>query len=446
MADFNAYSLCRQAQAHYLAFISRNTADSVPQQIAEHIGQCGHCRGQIEQLSHILNSPASAGVVSQTKNAAEMLKMHFSYLGRKVTCNTVKPFLPALLDQALEIKIPTPITVHIDNCPNCPKNLETIRELNLPRVDLCRLSQMFAEKTKHTYIYAPAVQSAISEIIDHPESGIETVYYTIDSQDAKIPSPQNTGNLYSGFPINVEVSNAGVKKQITFPTAVTPGSARRFTPLVKFGGLAAAIAITALIFFLAKPAAPLKQIHKAVLNAKNVYIESFAPNSEPTGEKWFSRALGIYIIGSGINKELYDVKNGFKRTHAVATGQVVGTSLSAEEAAGTKMLLSSTLGLMPFENISELPAGSQWRRLADRNEQVNMPAQEVYDLLWTQKSDDGSEVSSKWRIFVNPENHLPARTEFYQKLPDKQEYILKSFNVISYPSNDEIRAIVKALF
>lgn len=451
MVAFNAYSLCREAEAYYLAFIVGNGQDTAPQQITDHIRQCRYCRSQIERLGHILDCAPSNDTVFQTKDTGTMLKLHFAYLGRQVTCNIVKPFLPTLLDHALEIKIPTPITVHLDHCQNCSNDLETIRELNLSRVQLCKLSQALADKTKDKYINSPNVQAAASKIIDRPESGIVTVCHAIDSQDAKIPSAGHHGDLYAGFPINVEVSDINTKKQAALPTAViteTNGfSVRRLTPIVKFGGLAAAVAIAALIFLFTKPAVSLKQIHKSVMKAENVYIASFTPDStEPRDEKWVSRTHGIYMLISDNKKEMYDIKNNLYRTRIIATGQTTESPLSPDNAAGTKMFLNGTFGLMPFENISELPRGSQWHRLTDRNEQDNTSILEVYDLLWTQKTGDGSAVGNKWRVFVNAESRLPTRTEFYQILPDKQEYTLKSFNVVSYPSNDEIEAIVKALF
>ncbi|NQT03459.1 MAG: hypothetical protein HQ580_15640, partial [Planctomycetes bacterium] len=64
----------------------------------------------------------------------------------RVTCNTVRPFLPGLLDPALETRIPTPITAHLDNCRACAEDLEAIKRLNLNRTRLYRLSQLFAEK------------------------------------------------------------------------------------------------------------------------------------------------------------------------------------------------------------------------------------------------------------------------------------------------------------
>ncbi|MFC1781662.1 hypothetical protein ACFLZ8_05315 [Planctomycetota bacterium] len=73
-----------------------------------------------------------------------MLKLHFAYLGNKVTCNNVKPFLPVLSDSRLGVRIPTPITVHLDNCSQCQKDMQTIADINLNRIQLYRLSQLFS--------------------------------------------------------------------------------------------------------------------------------------------------------------------------------------------------------------------------------------------------------------------------------------------------------------
>jgi hypothetical protein len=62
-----------------------------------------------------------------------------------VTCQTVRPFLPSLAAPLLKIRIPTPITVHIDNCLTCKENLQKIQSLNLSLKQLFVLGQIFAE-------------------------------------------------------------------------------------------------------------------------------------------------------------------------------------------------------------------------------------------------------------------------------------------------------------
>ncbi|MFZ0034453.1 MAG: hypothetical protein WAK60_05640, partial [Sedimentisphaerales bacterium] len=107
-----------------------------------------------------------------------MLKLHLAYIGKPVTCETVKPFLPGLLDAALKIRIPTPITIHIDNCRECSEDLETIRRLNLSRKQLRRLSQLFADEPAGSNISCTEAQNAIP-------SAVSIVFSETDSEVLK---------------------------------------------------------------------------------------------------------------------------------------------------------------------------------------------------------------------------------------------------------------------
>jgi hypothetical protein len=104
-------------------------------------------------------------------------------------------------------------------------------------------------------------------------------------------------------------------------------------------------------------------------------------------------------------------------------------------------IISSSFGLIPFEDITVLPKNSQWHRLTDVSMPGNTSTMEVYDLLWV----DGPSVSNRWRVYVDPETKLPRRTEFYQMMSDEQEYVLKSFMLIDYPTDDEMQTIIKEL-
>ena len=150
----NPNLLCEQAKLHYYDFLQIENRGLVPDSVINHIQQCQHCQEQANQLEGVLSQTEAhperqLGQVSSAIIA--ILKLHFSYISKRVTCETVKPFLPSLLDPALEIRIPTPITAHLDNCQKCAEDLETIRGLNLKRRQLHRLGQLFAaELPNHT--------------------------------------------------------------------------------------------------------------------------------------------------------------------------------------------------------------------------------------------------------------------------------------------------------
>ncbi len=163
MIAHNFNSLCKQAELYYYDFLSNESQELIPEFIIDHINHCQHCHEQINQLKDVLSQVEDYIDPKQKQVSFAIvtwLKLHFAYVGKPVTCETVKPFLPSLLEPALEIRIPTPITVHLDNCQRCSEDLDMIRKLNLSRKQLRRLSQLFAEKRGEDNVSCSRAQAA----------------------------------------------------------------------------------------------------------------------------------------------------------------------------------------------------------------------------------------------------------------------------------------------
>ena len=164
MIAHNFNSLCKQAEQYYYDFLSNESQELIPEFIIDHINHCQHCHEQINQLKDVLSQVEDYIDPKQKQVSFAIvtwLKLHFAYVGKPVTCETVKPFLPSLLEPALEIRIPTPITVHLDNCQRCSEDLDMIRKLNLSRKQLRRLSQLFAEKPGEDSVSCSQAQAAV---------------------------------------------------------------------------------------------------------------------------------------------------------------------------------------------------------------------------------------------------------------------------------------------
>ena len=168
MVATNFNSLCKEAELYYYDFLCKEGQKLVPQFVLDHIKECKHCQEQLSGLSCVLSIAETHTEPEQEQvNSATtiMLKLHLACLGKPVTCETVKPLLPSLLDPALELGIPTPITVHMDNCHKCSEDLETIRRLNLNRKQLRRLSQLFADKPEESNISCTEAQNAVPSVV-----------------------------------------------------------------------------------------------------------------------------------------------------------------------------------------------------------------------------------------------------------------------------------------
>ncbi|MCK4822254.1 hypothetical protein KA005_41205, partial [bacterium] len=94
-----------------------------------------------------------------------LLRLHFEYIGEPVKCDTVKPFLASLADPVLEIRIPTPITTHLDKCKACRDDLQMLLDLHLPHKYLCRLGQILADKPIEDDFSCSQAQVAIPAVV-----------------------------------------------------------------------------------------------------------------------------------------------------------------------------------------------------------------------------------------------------------------------------------------
>jgi len=557
MVATNPNQSCKQAEPHYYDFILGVREEPIPQHIVHHIEQCPKCQEQLNQLKVALSQADSIKPEQSQANStvATILKLHFAYIGRPVTCQVVRPFLPTLLEPVLAVRIPTPITAHIDNCHQCSEDLETIRTLNLNRNQLSRLSQLFAERpskgkvtcsqahaailfvvlmtlcetdadvlkhlctcpdcSKALYEYRRAVckeieggpeqqkfscekisaadifdyvvpygldpaknqyarfreslcshvrrcpaclgkmqqlHDTVYAILDRADSEVATVYNIDDSAKGRATSESN--DLYSGFPIKVEVLNwkdsAKAKESAsTIDSTINLKyrvSSVNLKSLAKVGFAAAAAILIAVALLLNTPTAKgvtIEQIYRVIEKVRNVYVASFVPEKkEPIQEKWVSRALNVYMTKTGEQFVLWDLQNKIRKTRDLNSGSVETIVLFDDMVNETKERMTGSLGLMPFYDISEIPADAEWTHVADAGVETYTKETKVYDLTWSAKAYDGS-VVFKWRFFVDHKTNLPRRIEIYQKLLAEDDYIFMSSKEIEYLSDSKMQEVIK---
>jgi len=550
--------LCNEAGQYYYDFLSEGD-ESIPDAITEHMEQCEHCQRQLAQLRRALSQIDDLELQQSEVGPAPvigMLKRHFAYIGKCVTCSTVRPFILSLLDPVLTVRIPTPITAHLCNCRQCSEDLDKIRNLNLSNKQLLRLSQLFSEEPSDGLSVRPEIEMAaksvvamefkdvnadvlkqlckdpacrkllykerqsicdslrdnprpaefpcesvssrdifdyvvpygldpahdqyakfresltlhlrscpvclarmqelyreIYSIVERPESEVITVY-NVDEFSER-PAMDKSDGFYRGFPISVEVVGREdeMKEEqeasvIGFGDALKKQkiSGKKLRPLFKTAIAAAAVVLIGFGLLLSIPTAKavtIEGIYKAIERVRNVHISSFVTDrEEPIQEMWLSRTANIYMSKTGSELVLWDVANGTKKTKLVDAGVINTTKMTKDSIAGIKTRIKGSLGLIPFYNISEVPAGSKWSQVDSSGLEVGEGI-EVYDLKWTQKASDGSDVFKKWRVFVEAETNRLHRTEFYEKLTGDEEYALLSVKEIEYLEDSQIRDLLR---
>ena len=167
MIAFDPNSTCEQAKVYYYEYLSSDTKESIPTQTLGHIDRCSSCQADVRRLKVMLAENEEDPVESRKETNATIatyLRFHFVYLRALVDCKTLKLFLPSLAIPALEISVPTPITVHLDNCQQCVNDLQAIRQLKLTGKQHGRLGQLFAEESWVDTNACAEAQNAIASV------------------------------------------------------------------------------------------------------------------------------------------------------------------------------------------------------------------------------------------------------------------------------------------
>jgi hypothetical protein len=565
MIAFDPNSKCEQAKAHYYDYLFGDTKECVSTHILGHIDGCSSCQAEVRRLKVILaegEDQNAGGERQATAAITTYLRFHFVYLRAFVDCKILKLFLPSLAIPALEVSVPTPITVHLDNCQKCTSDLKAIQRLKLTSKQLGRLGQLFAEEPGIDAHICSEAQNAIAsvgamvfegaspEILRHlcicPECrkklyenrrgrweklprnseqtpmpcdgvspadifdyvipyGIEpdhdphvmfrksltshlincprcldkmqklhdTVYSILERQESGIvtcyevcgPGQESTdsssGDLYRDWPIEVQVfdNSAETETVETRETSAAEGIAvslesepeRKFSflrrPFIKPAAAAAAAILMAFIL-LNIPAARAvnldRMISKALERIDTVCLETFATfdteKAVPTQKIWISEASNHKLYKTGLVYVLWDIKAKSQITRDLNTGSIETVPLNTDVFLDIKETIR---GLLPLNSMHEVPEGAKWLPVADEDIETAIPNTEVYDLVWTEKSLIGSVIHRKWRVYIDIEKKLPKRIELWEKLAEEQEFKRESFTEISYPTDDEMRAVIK---
>lgn len=137
---------CGRAETFYYDLLEGHDSGAIPSSVIDHIRGCDRCHKRIRQLvevlSHVDGAPGGRAGIDDVTLVHE-LQLHFEYLGKDVACRNAKPFLPGLLMPSLKLRIPTPITGHVDRCEPCAEDLAALSELKLRGGQLQRLRRLY---------------------------------------------------------------------------------------------------------------------------------------------------------------------------------------------------------------------------------------------------------------------------------------------------------------
>lgn len=436
MISYNNRSDCEAARLCFYDLLDAESETNVPEDVRIHISACRYCQADMNRLEALLADTGKAGESKQSSRdsaIATLLSLHFAWADKPVTCKSVKPFLPSLADPLLQITIPTPITVHVDNCRKCSDELSNIDSMGLTHKELCRLGQEIAK-------------ASCDDVADQGDSGIATRFTFPEFDDESTDTKSD--RRYADWPISVQVLERAANRG----DGTTGPSQRRerasvisLKQYLKPAIAAAAVILIGFAMFFTAPAAKavdLDQIYSALMRARNIHIANFlGDRTEPERERWVSRSLNAYLLKIGQERTLWDFRDGVKKIVSFPDVPPKAVAFTKAAAAAARGMIESPLNIVPFESVSKVPGG-KWIRVTDEVFPSGAGDREVYDLTWTE-TKRGIKKHKKWRVFVESGTNRPRKAQFSEKATADAAYDLQNELVIEYLTDQEVEAAIE---
>lgn len=167
----------QQEMAAYFCDFAPQPDGDRPESMASRVPHRPSCRGRIGRLKEAVlgrQGGAKKARSSMNRNVIDLLDEHFHYLDEPVVCSRVRVFLAGLLDPALEVRIPTPITVHLDHCPRCTDEFQSLRRLALGREQLQRLQKLYEHGPADGLLLCRRARSSIAAFVRGSLKGIDS--------------------------------------------------------------------------------------------------------------------------------------------------------------------------------------------------------------------------------------------------------------------------------
>lgn len=281
---------------------------------------------------------------------------------------------------------------------------------------------------------------AIFKIKQRGESGVVTVYEGGDNAEFISGMETEPSDKVAAASESRSDENGG--SGIVEIAGFRPALMRKGLKYVS-RGLVAAVLILGVFFLLEgtpkAAASTLEQVYKALEKVSNVYIRKFWTEDEVCiQETLVLKNRSIYAVQDRNGSCLWDFEKGRKTIKTDDESELQDIQLNDGEISIFKeRKINGAFGLLPFDDISQLPESAVWKDVSNENSGPSEVSGdcEIYELLWLKQTTSVDKLGRKWRIFIDPRTQRPLRTEFYEQRRDLN-YELLMTQTISYPSDE----------
>lgn len=444
---------CQSAELYYYDFLRGNHAH-IPASVAGHIAECSDCQNEIQWLHEAYNpsednSPHNTEAIAR----AAQIQLHCALINQPVSCSTVKPFLPILAMPQMQVEISTAVTAHIQACPECACDLDTLKQLNLSTDQLSGLSQIFSHKQSEDLGGTETVTDgffqdkrrssiAIRRMMDRSDSGVITTFRTETSS----PSAETSYHIEVTNNRSVTKPNLRIETQkepVRQPTANASPPTRWF---IKPIAAAAAVLVIAVLLFQnpSLKATDIGQIYEALKNVKNITMTQYdAGIDAPVQTTYISHSLGIKLFETSGHLTLYDIRNKTRKTKLNSASEIQQSEMDRSMVQVIAASMDVPWGLLPFKKNADLPDGAAWQKVQPAQAGPVSQQTEIFDLFWSTDPAGGNAIDYQWRCYLDPATKRPFKVEWRQKSEPNQSYELMTFTEITYPTDDRINEVTE---
>lgn len=407
---------CENAKFCYYDYLEK--PEAVDSDVRLHLEQCSACREEIARLRDELGQSEPV----EKPYRPHYLQLHYQLLDQWVSCEQVRPFLPSLLMPQFGIRYQTPVTAHVERCPDCQMALKDIASLHLTSSELIEAGRYLAEEGSQAVTLKPFACAVLDKIRHRDDSTVLT--------QMRLGQTKNGENGWLSDSAVVDVEHRTV--QATLGVRRHHVSPRRAVSVWLTSGVAAAILLAVLLILPASDvkALDVEQLYTTLETVRNVHIQKFGEGKE-LENIWIADSLGACLFQQDQDVVFVNRRNG--KVFQKHQGEVQLIS------QGGKMELERPWGLLPFSHISQLPASYDWGHVSDTVLDNGLEVQ-VYEWSWTENAANQTGIKHIWRGYLDRNSHLPYRIEWLDQIGDSPAELIMEMD-IHYPSDAECQDV-----
>ncbi len=416
--------MCERSAFSYYDFLTDK--NSIPNDVIAHVENCDVCSENIQNLKKHLEDISEENILNKIKN--KLLSLHFAFNNQNITCEEVKPFLTVLVQDDIQIKVPTPLTHHVQKCSRCKEDIRKIKKLNFTNKQLYEFGELFTEDE----ITDQQLSERIEKILDNNERDLFQIQQVIDVY-REIMDRENSGVVTEFDALD------HVKGQIT-GSALKAKIKKLYKP---FSAAAAVIILVSVFVFMYNPSPVSATGPEEVLNAldkqKRVYLEKYNSDdhSVPSYKLLASEKPAIRVRIEKGKFEYINLDTNKKVTKDKA-GNVKRSKIYPEfseipENNGIDNVVLPFLKPFIYSKKSEIT------ELSTGNDNVIK-----YEIVIYSQSNNLSDVKQKKHLYINKNTSLPLKIERFARSKNSSDFELINTIFFEYPSKEKFNQYLKS--